>query len=588
MTLRIPKITGTYADALLAFGLVRLIARWLAAQSEYRGLILHDMGDAYVLSWTPEAPLPAPRESAYFRGPAPYLLNRKVSQPPHEDLSTLNVDELTQALKHYREQYFALRKALRSDEITAEHMRAQLEDLMPPPETDVARFVGDWRMQAMGGYNKIVGAWSNTRPHFGSHLQALLDAGTGTWNEDQRKAWRKMARTDGIPADVTASQLLNPHQGKGLNETKSNALRMGNLKQPWPTEYLKAAGLWEAAFPRRTSDTQDWKVYILAPRDLPMRHLAQVHKAFRRVLWHERGRDATALKTDITSLLLFYRTWLNYVEDWDTSEAEAEFLPPPANPAAVVHGFYVAQFKLLSANAYTMINQSFLRLPEWGQAIQSRQDVAAWQALIDEHLGVIRHMEEGHSDGYDMLKDYRDFVAGGRWSAFFAFMHNFAHYAMARMNQNRFVPLFTIPHLRRLLMTEKRFAPILESEGFRNFAYAIRHSTVIPQHRKARKLNTLYDIRYGLGAELKRKATVEDEFIVALMDFAQSYNRENAQVLESKGQQMRRDLRTFDVEEMVRLVDEYGSEVVANLLVAYGYAREPREEPEQEAEHEDQ
>ena len=127
-------------------------------------------------------------------------------------------------------------------------------------------------------------------------------------------------------------------------------------------------------------------------------------------------------------------------------------------------------------------------------------------------------------------------------------------------------------------MTEKKFAPILESEGFRNFAYAIRHSTVIPQSRKARGLDTLYDIRYGLGEELKRKATVKEEFIAALMNFAQSYNRENAQVLESRGQQMRRDLRTSDIDDMIRLVDEYGSEVVAHLLVAYGYAREPREE----------
>ena len=130
-------------------------------------------------------------------------------------------------------------------------------------------------------------------------------------------------------------------------------------------------------------------------------------------------------------------------------------------------------------------------------------------------------------------------------------------------------------------MTEKRFAPILESEGFRNFAYAIRHSTIIPQSRKARGLDTLYEIRYGLGAELKRKATVKEEFIAALMDFAQSYNRENAQILERTGKQMRRDLRTSDIEDIVRLIDEYGSEVVANLLVAYGYAREPREESEQ-------
>jgi len=32
---------------------------------------------------------------------------------------------------------------------------------------------------------------------------------------------------------------------------------------------------------------------------------------------------------------------------------------------------------------------------------------------------------------------------------------------------------------------------------------------------------------------------------------------------------------------VVRLIDEYGSQTVANLLVAFGYAREPREAEEQ-------
>ncbi len=127
------------------------------------------------------------------------------------------------------------------------------------------------------------------------------------------------------------------------------------------------------------------------------------------------------------------------------------------------------------------------------------------------------------------------------------------------------------------MAANKPLLPIVKNDGFQNVAYAIRYSTVIPQSRKARGQDSLYEVRYGLGAELKRKATVRDEFIVALSEFMQSYNQENSQKLESTGQQMRRNLRTTDIEEIVRLVDEYGSEVVANLLIAYGYAREPQE-----------
>jgi hypothetical protein len=192
---------------------------------------------------------------------------------------------------------------------------------------------------------------------------------------------------------------------------------------------------------------------------------------------------------------------------------------------------------------------------------------------------VIREIDETRSDGYNLLRTYRDFVAGNNWSAFFDFAAGYSHEIFRRYNEGaRWVPTFSPCQLRRLIMAaNKPLLPIVENEGFQNVAYAIRYSTVIPQSRKARGQDSLYEVRYGLGAELKRKATVRDEFIVALGDFLQSYNQENAQKLENTRQQMRRDLRTTDLEEVVRLVDTYGSEVVANLLIAYGYAREPRE-----------
>ena len=569
--LTIPKRSGTYADALLAFGLLRLMDDWLKDLPRRWDIVLADAGPWYEIRVLDRRgrslDLPDPRQATYFSSPAYYVTNRRFTELPEPGFPFKDVDDIWQRVRTYNEQ----RAALSQKGVKGTDLEQQLRNLEPPPEWQVVALIGTRQMQALQTYNGIVAEWAKTRGHFGEHLAAFLALARGedgqTW-----KAWKKRAKQDGIRAEVTASQLLNPHQGKGQNQPKIASIQPGNIKSPWPVEYLKAAGLWEAAFPRTTTDN-DWKVYILAPRQLRLRDLREVYRKFARVLWQERRSDTTALKTDITSVLLFYKTWLGYA-----AERKDEFDLKRARPHTVVHGFYVTQYKLMSAQAYTMLNQSFLRLPTWADAVTSWDDVKAWQALIDEHLDVIHAVDENHSDGYDMLKDYRDFVAGGRWEGFFAFTTAYAHYAMQRMAQNQYAPLFTTPHLRRLLMTEKHFTPILESEGFRNFAYAIRHSTVIPQSRKARGLDTLYDIRYGLGEELKRKATVREEFIAAVMNFAQSYNRENAQVLESKGQQMRRDLRTSDIEDMVRLVDQYGSEVVAHLLVAYGYAREPREE----------
>lgn len=120
--------------------------------------------------------------------------------------------------------------------------------------------------------------------------------------------------------------------------------------------------------------------------------------------------------------------------------------------------------------------------------------------------------------------------------------------------------------------TEPKLQPILESQGFRNIAYAIRQSTVIAQMRKQQG-DRRYDVRYGLGQQLARKAHYPEEFIAALCEFLHQYNAENAQVMENRPGPYRRSVRVEDIEEIVRLIDTYGSRTVAHLLIAYGYAR---------------
>jgi hypothetical protein len=59
--------------------------------------------------------------------------------------------------------------------------------------------------------------------------------------------------------------------------------------------------------------------------------------------------------------------------------------------------------------------------------------------------------------------------------------------------------------------------------------------------------------------------------------------------METRPGPYRRSVKTTDIEEIVQLIDEYGPETIANLLIAYGYARVPRddEEPGEEAPQEE-
>ena len=131
---------------------------------------------------------------------------------------------------------------------------------------------------------------------------------------------------------------------------------------------------------------------------------------------------------------------------------------------------------------------------------------------------------------------------------------------------------------------------IVESEGFREVAYAIRQSTVIAQYKtqawKKKGKRYPYEIRYGLAQQLLRRARQKEGFVADLTNFLGKYLAETSQVEEIMrksgvkfpfpGQRRRLSERSLD--ELVYLIDKHGSEVVANLLIAYGYARVPREE----------
>ena len=122
----------------------------------------------------------------------------------------------------------------------------------------------------------------------------------------------------------------------------------------------------------------------------------------------------------------------------------------------------------------------------------------------------------------------------------------------------------------------RNLAPILQNEGFQHIAEAIRRSTVIPQYQKAQGRDTLYEIRYGLGDKLLRHAQYADDFVQELSRFIHDYNHENAQKSETRKQQYRSNITVDDIAAVVSLIDEYGAPTVANLLVAFGYARDPK------------
>ena len=202
-----------------------------------------------------------------------------------------------------------------------------------------------------------------------------------------------------------------------------------------------------------------------------------------------------------------------------------------------------------------------------------------------EHRERIRNIDEDRSEGYALLQLYRDFLSGNYLAPFYEFLVGYSSYLVSALDRSRFyVRPFSETNLRRLFnMTDPALAPILEDEGFRNVADAIRKSTLSLVYVDRRKRR--FDIRYGLGQDLRRKAQYKEDFVQELTDFMHSFNDETLRVYErTKGEFRRKLITTQDIESVVKLVDEHGSKTVCNLLVAFGYARDPREQTAEESE----
>ena len=579
----VDKCTGTFADVLATYGLAKILDEILAqpqavGRAAKRRVLIQDAGRYYHIKLD-RVVEPAWVEKCNFFSPAYYVRTSRTAVPQEvtSELGVRDVDETWDQFNKYREIHENFRTA--SNDMT-EDMRRQLDDNQPPYDWSVVVLLGDNKMQALTTYNNIVRQWHLTRDYFAVNLKSILHM-CSTPCGDMEKImglWRRQIPMTNIKHEVTASQLLNPHQGKGLNRPKANSIALGNEKSSWLLEYLKATGLWTATAPRMVQGSTDRKVYVLAPCRITFAAHQAVFKTF-----SERLRNETGVKMDCVSALLYVETLLEYSEAGQYDELNLY----GDGPEKVALGFHVAQYKLLSRNAYTVMNLAFLRLPAWTGEVQDHKVLYDLQKVIREHRNVIDGIDENNSDGYNLLRYYRDFLLGGRWDDFFKFSTGYSHYIISQLTRTqRRMTLFTTQNLERLIMaTNQHLSDIIENTGFQNVAYAIRYSTVIPQRRKANKENSLYQIRYGLGMDLKRKSTVRDDFMTCLADFLQSYNQENGQVLEKTNQQMRRNLRTTDVQEIVKLVDVFGAEVVANLLVAFGYAREPREELEEATTH---
>ncbi len=572
-----------FSAALAALGMARLADALLLQQAgEQRRVTIRQEGSCYLVQLSPALDLSFPHR-------IPLDLVQLIETEKNSDALPAGSEQQRWNYKEYKDrvsQYFELRRSMSPRELNNtgalddNPQLKRLEQLKPDATWHGMAMIN--QMQALTAYNEVVATWLACAAH-GPALLRLIVQLWGSPPDEQRRnatleAWRKLAKTQQLSGKetVTASQTVNPEQGKGANRSKADGLTVGNQDNFWLEELLKFAGIFVAAIPRTVSGVKDRKTYVLLPRDIDFQtHRALYHK------FHERLWPSTAVKMDILAALEYCKLFVDQFASAQTGVFGLSYRPDNH-----IQGMATAFYKDLGSAVATM-NLATVNLPAWAGQLEGRDGALELFDLFEEQIRIIRNLDEGKGEEETLLQTYRDFLSSRdpRLTAFFEFTNHYAAYVMSKMVRRQPVARLSTRSLEIIVMSndqqrrkQKPLGPIINNPGFQNIAEAIRRSTVVPQYQKNQGTTT-YEVRYGLGDKLKRKASYPLQFIQELSDFMHLYNQENARIAEKRQMQFRKSITIEDINQVAALLDEYGDDApaVAYLLIAYGYARDSKE-----------
>lgn len=583
-TFYIDKTSNTFADELLTAGFERLLRQLLFRQGASDPDIRQtDCGHAYQLDVTPALDT-ARLDGLAFFPLAPMLRTAKnrdqLPDLPEDRLYLVDYEAEKEKNSTFWEAYKSLEGTLKRAYAVGDDDNFPFDAMPAPPHERWEIFtLLNAPPMPITGYNQLLNQWweIGQAGQLGAVCRLTCDLFSQSPNDlaTAVTTWKQLAKPHKWITEATASQFFNPSQGKGINRPQPDSVGLGNLSAFWLLEFLKAIGFYHTAFTGKPKGTDDRKTYVPAAGRSSLQARERVQEQFRKKM----RMSETAVRADIFTIIRYLQTFIEQVEAAQRAPTLAAFalMGNSQRPADFLRGFHVVYYKSLGTAAATM-NIAFLNLPGWIE-IRQPDDVAAFQEILEEQSRIIEQFAENKGEELELLQRYRDFLVADNLDPFFDFTTAYSSWLISAGEKPGFPPRkFSTDHLRRLLVSvQPKLSEILASPGFQNIAYAIRQSTIIAQYRK-KEGDRRYDVRYGLGRDLVRQSQYPDEFVAALSDFLHKYNAENAQVMETRPGPYRKSVQTSDIQDILRLIDAHGSDLIAKLLVAYGYAREPRQE----------
>lgn len=559
MSDRIPvsKKTLTYADTLLTVGWASLLEECLGGTVRIK-----DDGDRFDV--IAEHPFPPEDFEKLKISPGyKYVLDKSDKEQPAGD--TFDYEKEREKARIYRQYQDDLRKN-KNKVNNALQEQDEMAPAPPNPELQNLTILSSMRKGFRGDkdIHQLIIKNSNL-------MNTIVAKRAAYYRETNNSLAKEEQEFNG---HVSNAQFFNPITGKGVIRPKPDGTTLASYPKKevdWFEEWLKFRGMYDALLAYRSND--DFKIYVIEPQDVPAHVLKRLrHDLLKENLWG-------GIKLDIQAVLTLAKNLIVHSKEFDPTEG---MMYMNGTPKEIISGLHQAYFKSLGTAA-ALMNYSFLGLPAWFK-IENHETAEAFLEIIYEHIGdrsqkkmgCLNSLQENNSGDIPLLTQYRSFLSSGELMVFLEFLAMFATHIIQQRERKQPVKQFSTTNLGRLFVMGYNLRGIVENEGFLNTATAIRKATVNAQYRKTSG-SQVWDIHYGLAQEWKRQVKFSDRFVSTLSEFVQQYNAENAKHAE-QGKERRKNITTEDLNQVIKLIVDNGSELVGMLLLAYGYATEPKED----------
>lgn len=570
--LYVPKQYNTYADTFLMLGLAKIASAALSQTQQSAQIQLIDTGPHYQLKFNQIINLESIRKLKYSNFFPPVCGKKTDRQNIPPETPIFETVEHSDRRKLYRAYQYQIGSK-----------KEWTEEVPKPPDPRTQNAVILTTMRHDRNHN---GLWQQSweiKDNYGLFIAAIFEAfckqKNATIETVTQEVYQLFEKVCGkITSQANAVKIYLPTSVQGVNRTKADSNKFDPQKADWLTLWLIAGGLFEYGICERVKIADrvyDWRLVALEPKDISFQKYSEILDTLRK--YNPPGGGHGIARFDAELVLKFCKELLNNHEAISKSKPDQEF-DFFRSVNNFVSGFSGSHFNS-KGQVYGVKEIFKLGLPGWIQP-DNYNELVDYLQVIDEHLSVLSSLssEENHTE---LLAAYRDFITGPSLYSFFPFQRIYADYITKRLADSDKKPprLFTINGLNFMTKKEPNFSEVTKDPSFLRIAKAINQATVYAGKVQTKDGSKELDWQrqYGLAQQLSTQAGSKTEFIRAIAEFLGKYEAENLRLLEqniNKGKPLKRIWpKKEDLDRLIELVEQFDTALVANLLIAYGYAK---------------